>query len=322
MTRLPREYERLARLLAESPPQLMTDFEQMLEDAALAHEMVPTNEPSAELVEHAHRRLLKQQREGQDRFARGHLRTSPESFDDATMGRVTTIKYNPSPADQANNIKSSDTIINWQGEKPEAQAGTIDLSIFDTSRTTGMVSRPFAQVTFGVDGFRTQAISVDIPTRFTITANYVTVLVSMDPNPAGTLSGILQVGGSFAPFAAPSILPVKRTIYLDSLPQYGGVGTGALGQSLPQVGGPQDGVGQLTFVLPDHSIFALPPTGPLGSAIQYDFLDYAGYYIGSMAYPIGQWPLQLPIPSDSRMVRITNLVGGTAGFRCPFGLAL
>lgn len=198
-------------------PRMATldDFQQLLTETALA-----ADEDDMEMI--ARRREIHE-----ETGASGLTRVSiaPRTFNsEAPIGRWSYFKWNPTQAEIDNKIVQSQTLVFWQGDKHEAQAMTLDVGVLDLpppppgSLSSGTSTRPYAQVEYGSDGNRVVAkIDVGMGKRLTVVGNYVSLLVGMDPPMADVAAGQLQIGASLGTFAAPSLVPVTKTEYIDGL---------------------------------------------------------------------------------------------------------
>lgn len=206
---------------------------------------------------------------------------APESFNkDATLGRVVTVKYNPSELERSQGVVQSQTVAFWQGSKREAQAMTVDVGptllpqvyqnppVFSVNPID---ARAFATIEYGSDGNRTNNIVIDVGAgrRVTVVGNYISVIVGMDPPTPGYESAQLTLGASIGTFAAPSQAPVMRTVWINEMD---GLTDTAI-QPIPS---------RATLVY--QPIYLSPPTGRRSSIL---FFDYGGNLVGVTPFTVG-----------------------------------
>lgn len=296
------------------PVGTTTDFQHLLNAAAAAYDQ----EGGDEMAALAARVNLLEDGESAQR-----VRNTPPSIDaEAVLGRVTSVKWNPTSEEERNYVRQSDTVIFWQGQKNESQALTVDIG-FDMSVDStvtpdapafvdpNVVPRPYADIVYGSDGFKDSVrIDVGIGTRFTIPANYVSVLVGMQKPPAGKESGVMRIGGNLGFFGCTSVAPITRTIYLDDIPS---VGSGS----------------KVYFERPKKSIVMLTPqcalsSTSLGGTAVIQIFDAAGNVLSRISFQnssnIAISPISLS--NDARYFSLENTSDTSANFRISFQLAL
>jgi hypothetical protein len=245
-----------------------------------------------------------------------HRNVNPRSFLVCRLGDQATVKFNPSPEDMAQGIKASAPVGFYVGTKPEAMALTVDLSIVGAPTLTEanppggpkQSCRPYCDLQYGVDGFKTQGIRVDPGQRLTVVADFVSVAVGMRAPRAGDVSGVMSLGCMIGAFSGRTAAPVLYTEYIDGL------------QSPP--GTPTTG----TVPRPAKANLLLSPqmsdvSGTAATSL--DFLDSAGdriYGTPSFAPGAGNWPIALT--ADVFYVRVNYLGASSSDYRLPFQLTL
>jgi len=250
---------------------------------------------------------------------------APASFDvNTTLGRTATITNAPTADQIAQGVMQSNTVAFWQGSKDESQAMSIDFGMTlpplpspGSVRGPNIVdSRPYAVVQYGADGNTQNSVTMDIGLgrRITVVGNYISVLVGMDPpRPyGGATSPTIVAGASIGTFAAPSIAPVTRTIYVDQL---------VAGDTTPII------------PIPLRSVQMLPPlpASPTDT-LTVSFLTYNANLIGlwEYTYSLTTFATVAPftIPTDAYFITVTSAQGVPAGgravngIRIPFELSL
>lgn len=156
----------------------------------------------------------------------------PPSVAGGRLGQQAQITYNPTPAQLALGIVQEATVMQWQGDKTQSQAFTVDVdlvglpysqsvaaAVSSTPSTGGVSLRPYAKVVFGADGLQSQPVKVDLGfgLRLTGAGNLCIVNVGMDAPAPGAPSAVMSVGARMGFYAAPSQMPVTLTQYIDNL---------------------------------------------------------------------------------------------------------
>lgn len=288
---------------AAERPATVPDFSDLLQETALAYSEVDHNS-DIDLV--ARRREIHEQRSG----SLGRVSITPKSFnEDTAYGRVVKIKWAPTEEDIRNSIVESDTASQWQGDKVEAQAITVQTGVVapaaGTAGSPGTPgARPYGKISFGSDGTIVSVIyDIGRGTRFTVACNFVTVLVGMEQPGIGEVPATMSVGVSLGMFAAPSLAPVFRTVYID------GIANGDVSDTLPV---PAAGV-QLYTPMCSHG----------AGTVSINFFDVSqSVIVGQFVLNNGVPHLPIPIPGDAVYFQITNNSGAAANYRLPFQLSL
>lgn len=212
---------------------------------------------------------------------------APYTFNaDATLGRVVTVKFDPSEQERSQGIVQSQTVAFWQGAKREAQALTVDVGptllpqVFQNPpvfSVNPIDARPYAIIEYGSDGNRTNNIVIDVGAgrRLTVVGNYVSVIVGMDPpTPAEGIfpafkSAALTLGASIGTFAAPSQAPLVRTVWIDHM---------------------DNTVNTDIKPIPSRAVLMLKPvflSPPTGRRLNVLFFDYGGNQVGVSPFNVG-----------------------------------
>ena len=320
------------------------DFDEGADEYAQAYEASVGDDMEAE----ARRRDIHEDADPQDANA---VSIVPQSIKVARIGNVVTLKYGATgetseiitdvvdPAtglvtgqtvtqvQSSNSVMQETTALLWQGNKMEAQSVTIDIGVL-AQAMQNTSARPYGIVTYGTDGITTSArFDIIAGTRFTVMGNYVSVLLGMEPPlqkfdeggdpldpPEYYDAGQMTFGASLAFFASPSVAPVTRTIYIDSLK------TGKYSQLIPR---------------PDKSTGILPPQSDLfGSLAAIYSIDSRG--VGSVndnlpnntvykdVFNFGNVITPIPLAGDVAYLQVfnDNDAGNIANIRLMFQLAL
>jgi hypothetical protein len=289
---------------AATRPVTMDDFQDLLRETAQAYD--EAGDDPMDLI--SRRREIHDERTP---LLPGQVLITPESFNrDATLGRSAVIKFNPTAEEVAIGILQSQNVAFWQGNKKEAQAMTVDISLgflpplpFDFG--TGTDVRPFGEVEYGSDGNRTKVtFDVALGKRLTVVGNYIAVTVGMDPPFVGHPTTQITAGASIGAFAAPSQGPLVRTAYLDDFD--------------PGVSNP--------IPIPLKAVALLPMQTSLilGGTATILFFNYGGSLISQVFYKQSEttWMQPVPITGDVAFIKVQNTGAGGGNFRLPFQLAM
>ena len=252
----------------------------------------------------------------------------PRSFlnKDATLGRVASVTFAPTQEQTNKGIFQRQTIAFWQGSKRESQAMSVDLGtvlVPDASEEPGLItdSRPYAEIQYGADGNTQNSVTIDVGLgrRLTVIGNYISVLAGMDSPRQVVIPGfpiispVLSIGASISTFAAPSIAPVTRTIYIDDLAPM---------------------TTSRAFRIPLRAVQMLPPlAASMTDDLQVNFATYSGAVIGTwecLYSPTTPFLPPYPIPTDAYFITVRSALGvGPSGggpilhgIRIPFELSL
>lgn len=300
---------------ASERPPVMDDFANLLQETAAAYEKVgPFGDDQMDLI--AARREINQERSPR---IPGQVFITPESFNmDATLGRTTKIKWQPTDFEIQQGIQQAQTVAFWQGTKKEAQSMTIDSSLgFQPNLRTNkgdsfgaafasINNRAYVHVEFGSDGNR-NIVEYDLRLgqRCTAVGNYLSVLIGAEQPGFGFDPQILEVGASIGAFAAPSAAPLVRTLYIDNLI------AGDWTDFLP---------------IPLKAAVLLPVQASITAGGQLDIIlcDAGGNTITGFLYQQGPLVPQQSIPlyGDVAYVAVKNLSLGTVNARLSFQLSL
>lgn len=299
------------------PAATMDDFQETLQEHAEAHDQFSSDLDVLARADDIHD-AKKTSRHGR------RMSIAPLSWGaGATLGRTGTFKYGPTSDEVLSNIAQAGTLAFWQGEPHETQAITIDLApppsgqpmplqaLPDPSSGAIDVStRPRGLISYGADGAITQvAVDAGFGTRLTVTGNYVTVQLSMDPPRTGSAAGEMKFTGMLGAFASPSVAPVQYTVFLDAL---------ASGAITDGVNGPSP------IQRPSHANYILPilSTATSGNVI-LSFYGQGGVdMVAQFIYPLGQLLPPIPLSAQVQYITVENAVGGVADFAIPFQLSL
>lgn len=310
--------ERIAEAAMQAPqllvPATLDDFEETLEEHDEAH-----GQFSEDMDVIAHADDLHDEKTAQHA---ARVSIAPFSWGKgATLGRTGRFKYGPTSEDVGNNISQVATLAYWQGEPHESQAITVDIAppagaepmpllALPPSELIGASSRPRGFISFGADGAITKvAVDIGFGTRLTVPGNYVAVQVGMDAPRVNANAGIMAFTASIGAFASPSVSPVFYTHYIDDLDA---------GEITDGTNGPPP------IQRPAHASQILPilSTATGGSVLLQFYGQTGGRLLHQVIYPIGQFLLPIPLPSEVQYVVLSNNTGELANFRIPFQLAL
>jgi hypothetical protein len=285
---------------AAERPATIGDFTDLLKETAQAYTEIADQNSDIDLV--ARRREIHEQRTG----LLNRISIAPRSVtEDTAFGRVLKVKWQPNEADSRNGIVQQDTASQWQGDKAEAQAITVQAGVVAAAESTPTAgSRPYGQISFGSDGtIVTVPFDIGRGVRFTVACNFVTVLIGAEEPAASETAVPMSIGVSLGMFAAPTLAPVFRTVYVDNL----GIGQSSGVLPIPAAGVQlytplcSRGVGQLALIFFDASKSLVVGEFNLNSGV-----------------PI----VPIPIPNDAVFFQVTNYSGGQANIRLPFQLSL
>lgn len=150
------------------------------------------------------------------------------------LGSAKQITYAPTQDQITAGIQQEQNVLQWQGNKFQTQAFTIDLDVTalpypfnltapvnqDPALPVSVSSRPYAKILIGADGLQSQPVKVDLGLglRLTGAGNFVSINVGMDPPAPGQNSALITCGARMGFFSAPSKQPVTLTNYIDALP--------------------------------------------------------------------------------------------------------
>ncbi len=316
--------ERLAQasLAAAMPgPATRDDFEEALEDFDQAH-----GEQADDLSTLA---LANDLQDARTAALSPRVSIAPRTWGaGATLGRTGKFRFNPTEDDIRQGIHQSGTLAFWQGETHEAQAVTVDvgipvglepppvLQLFFGIATPDVSSRSRGIISYGTDGAVTRvSFDASFGTRFTVTGNYVTVQIAMDPPKPLALSGLMAFTASLGAFASPSVAPVYYTHYVDQLP----LGLSTDGNlSLAGIRNPPP------IRRPSHAAFLLAVlSDSVSGTARLEFYGQGcAQILTTFIYPIGQVLAPIPLPAEVQYIVLTNTTGQDANFRLVFQLAL
>lgn len=288
-------------------PGSVSDFRDLLQETAQSYEEVGDIDNDMDLIA--------RRAEIHDDRTRGLPRISitPKSVDEKTrLGDQATIKFNPSEQERAAGIKESNTLIQWQGYKEEAQTITIDYGLPQGLPIKNAIgsARFYGVVSYGSDG-TIASVKHDIGngTRLTVVGSYVGVRVAMAQPPIDLPGAVLSIGASMGFFAAPSTAPVMLTGYIDGLAATGPSASSELIQRpahaallLPMQSSLATGTATIKFIGIDAN-----PTSPL----------YVVSWINSAQN------IAIPLTNDVAFIQVVNTSGSHVNyFRLPFQLSL
>lgn len=242
------------------------------------------------------------------------VRVVPSSVVEGTrIGNQISVKFAPTDADRLNQITQEGTTLFWPGRKTESQSFTIDFDVLGINPLgVGFSARPYARVQIGADGSQgSNLIICDVSpgTRLTGAGNYVSVSIGADAPRTGTTSSVILVSAGLGFYAAPSLAPVTRTVYIDDL-----------AIALP--------TGQLA--VPPKAKLLLPVASTnltIGDTYQIDFFDLGGVRVSSRVFTnsvsvVAERSTTIPVPPDAATFVITNTGSIVTSFRAMFQLAL
>lgn len=316
-----------ARAAQSARPPVIEDFADLLHETAAAYEAAgPWGDDPMDLV--SIRREIHDQRTV---LAPGETFITPPSFNkDVTLGRTTQIKWQPTQDEIKNGIQQVQTVAFWQGVKKEAQAMTVDSSLgflpnIQSSAGEGVAfsafanvnNRAFVEVEFGSDGNRNKVqYDLRLGQRCTVVGNYVSVLIGAEQPGFGFAPQILEVGASIGAFAAPSLAPLIRTIYIDGL-----------GGPIPQPMGTLTRTGWLPIPLKAAALLPIQTDLPLtlaGERLSIVFADAGGNELTQITYQQGPLVPQqiIPLYGDVAYVAVKTLSTFVTNVRLPFQLSL
>jgi hypothetical protein len=327
--------QQAAQQAPEIQPPTTDDFSALLADT---HQAMVELGPENAVSSNSAMDTLAERRMNDTEDAR-YMSVQPKSFlnRDTTLGRSTKIKFNPTQEEQLLGIHSSETVAFWQGAKQESQAMSVDFGLVlpapieigpeSTMKSPPVVdSRLYAKIQYGADGNTQNEATLDVRLgqRITVVGNYISVQVGMDPprhyEPPGTdetigiTVPIIAMGASIGTFAAPSLAPVTRTIYIDQL---------------------SADFSSNGFPIPQRAVALLPPLAASPTdTLTIKFLTFNGILIGAwqcVYSPTTPFWSPYPIPADAYFFQVTSLqgvpfvvptMGGRNGIRIPFELSL
>lgn len=245
----------------------------------------------------------------------------------ATLGRAGKFKYEPTPADIAQNVSQAGTLAYWQGEPHEAQAITVDLGVPAGQEPPPLLTLPFTAIlpppipdtssrprgiiSYGSDGAVTRVpVDASFGARLTVVGNYVAVQIAMDPPEPGALSGIVAFSASLGAFASPSQAPPFYTVFIDGL--VNNTQTDGLSSRYSPI--PR----------PSHATFLLAVLSDelVGSVLLKFYGQGAARILSQFVYPIGALLQPLPLPADVQYIVLKNQTGNVGSFRLVFQIAL
>ena len=221
--------------------------------------------------------------------------------------------------------KNETSIIRWDGDENESLPCRVAISRLGgganatwplaTDGTNSYSYRPFFHAFWG-SGSRGQANEVwgDVGrgVQFTVNASHLYVNVGMDAFTATVavgasvtyVAGAMYLSGNLGFFSGTSAAPVQRTIYIDEL------ATSATS----------------TQVVPLFAQCLLPPQSTAlatsSGEMKIDFQDIGGNTLYSLQFINGTVAAPIPIGNDVYQIKVTNVAGGTAGYRLVFQLDL
>ena len=277
------------------------DFEELEAEAAQAHREVGS---FGDLEVRARRNEIHAAKRTSNRVS-----IAPRSFTESTpLGRSATIKFQPSSADVAAGIQQSATVAMWTGTLEETQALTVDIGVSAfPAPGSGVSCRAQAVITYGTDGFQ-QSVTVDVGLgqRITVPGNMCIVLVQMLAPYAGLPSGVMTVGATISPFAAPSQSPVVLTAFVD---QVNGVG---FPSNIPRPNRAQ-------------AIWPPPQCSDLTGTVTGRFLfqDAAGTLLYALpTFVPGTIVAPIPLTGDVALIVLQTTATNPVNWRIPLALSL
>lgn len=282
-------------------PATIIDFLDILQERAEAYHQVGS--PYDDMG------LIAREREIHEERSPGLARVSiaPKSCHAGTrMGDQVTLKWAPTEADIAANIRQMSTLALWQGHKEESQAVTIDTAVLDQPQSANAANgpRPYVIVSFGSEGAKVD-VKMDVGQRCTVVGSYVSVLASLNPPRADFQKGQVTVGASIGFFAAPSVAPVICTEYIDDLSDVAPFNVSAV---IPR---------------PVKAMYLQPMQSfTIGGTATIDFLAEDGTIVQyAVPWINGAQNVPIPLTADIAFIRVTN-TGGGPRFRLPFQLGM
>ncbi len=250
---------------------------------------------------------------------------TPPSFNETTtLGRSAQIAYNPTPAQQLQGIKQQENVAYWQGNKTEAQTMAVDIGLtlpptptFNQGIANPRDARAWAQIEWGIDGYRQSLVTIDagLGRRVSVTANYISVSVGMDPPGPNMQSAVLTMGAGITAWPGGSLAPAIRTRYIDALAQ---------------------NTFSALLTVPQRAVMMLAPLvgdATTGAAVQTGLLSLN--FFGYDAQQIVQWTFDYtkdapsatpqPVPPDAfafRLIYTGGPPGAASNIRIPFQVSL